>query len=249
MFGKFQPENLLMSSDDTLKLCDFGWCAEFEEEGRTTICGTCEYMAPELFKKVPYGNQIDIWSLGILLFEMIHGRAPFQGSSMTEVWKNIQKKKISFDKSTSLHARCIILSILKEDPLKRPCIKNILAHPNIKDHMRKEENKNSSSKKPPIGKKIQKEEEKSPGKLVIPTQSPQKAPETPGLVAPTRPVATTTTTMRSSSSGEKRLSGGIQIEKHNQEASRVTRSRSGSKNKNIFDPIPNSKDPNLIINL
>lgn len=71
-----------------LKICDFGWCVEATsdpnsakgKEQRTTFCGTLEYMAPEMITNKPHNHQIDVWSLGILLYELVHGKAPFRGN-------------------------------------------------------------------------------------------------------------------------------------------------------------------------
>jgi serine/threonine protein kinase len=58
-----------------VKVCDFGFAANCEP--RMTLCGTVEYMAPEMILRKPYTHKIDIWGLGILLFELIEGHAPF----------------------------------------------------------------------------------------------------------------------------------------------------------------------------
>ena len=73
-----KPENILLFDKNVAKLCDFGWCVEFNDEPRNTFCGTTEYMAPEMLNEKNYGKEIDIWSLGILLYEMLHGHSPFK---------------------------------------------------------------------------------------------------------------------------------------------------------------------------
>ena len=73
-----KPENILLFENNLVKLCDFGWCVKLTLAQRTTFCGTFEYMAPEMIKKNLYGKEIDIWALGILLYEMIHGHSPFR---------------------------------------------------------------------------------------------------------------------------------------------------------------------------
>ena len=72
-----KPENLLVDENNIVKLGDFGWCVELTLGNRVTFCGTYEYMAPEILKEKPYNQGIDIWSLGILLYELLHGFSPF----------------------------------------------------------------------------------------------------------------------------------------------------------------------------
>ena len=69
-------------------MCDFGFAANVEP--RLTVCGTVEYMAPEMILKEPHTNKVDIWGLGILLFEMIEGHAPFQGTQQEVVLGKMQ---------------------------------------------------------------------------------------------------------------------------------------------------------------
>jgi len=75
-----KPENILLDENNNVKLCDFGWCVELKEDDapRKTFCGTYEYMAPEIVKETPYDKSVDIWSLGILLYELLHGYSPFR---------------------------------------------------------------------------------------------------------------------------------------------------------------------------
>lgn len=77
-----KPENLLLDNEGNIKLCDFGWSAEaISNQKRTTFCGTIDYMSPEMIKNEPHDHTLDIWCLGVLLYELIHGDAPFKGSN------------------------------------------------------------------------------------------------------------------------------------------------------------------------
>lgn len=69
-----KPENILLDENFNVKLCDFGWsCYLDDDDYRNTICGTYEYMSPEILEKKKHTNKVDIWCLGILLYEMLHG--------------------------------------------------------------------------------------------------------------------------------------------------------------------------------
>ena len=89
-----KPENILLTNKNKAKLCDFGFAAILGE--RKTLCGTYEYMSPEMVQNRPYDYKIDIWALGILLFELIAGKAPFKGNSPEQVL-NQMKTKIFFN--------------------------------------------------------------------------------------------------------------------------------------------------------
>lgn len=68
-----------------IKLCDFGWCAEVGPADRTTFCGTYEYMAPEVLFHKPQSMAVDVWALGILLYELLHNKPPLSGRSAKEM--------------------------------------------------------------------------------------------------------------------------------------------------------------------
>eukprot|EP00913_Durusdinium_trenchii_P007802 g7323.t1 len=80
-----KPENLLITHDDVLKIADFGWCAATNVL-RTTFCGTMDYLAPEMIQGSGHDQTLDIWSVGILLYEMMVGRPPFQNCNILPAW-------------------------------------------------------------------------------------------------------------------------------------------------------------------
>ena len=81
-------------------MCDFGWCAENINTQRTTFCGTYEYMAPEMLFNNSYDYRIDLWAVGVLLYELVHGRAPFRGETSDEVKRHMLQG--SYELSDSL---------------------------------------------------------------------------------------------------------------------------------------------------
>lgn len=124
-----KPENILLDDNLNVKICDFGWSAEYYENiKRETFCGTYEYMAPEVLLKKSQTNKTDIWSLGVLLYEMTHLKAPFPGRSLNEVIDSINKNIIKFKKTVDINAKKLIISILKLNPKDRPSIDTILNH-------------------------------------------------------------------------------------------------------------------------
>ncbi len=70
-----KPENILITNS-SCKIVDFGWSNE-KNNLRNTFCGTPDYLAPEMIKGLGHNEKLDIWTLGILMFEMLHGKPPF----------------------------------------------------------------------------------------------------------------------------------------------------------------------------
>lgn len=89
-----KPENLLIDNRKRIKICDFGWSAEIQTSNsvtRNTFCGTIDYMAPEIMLGKNQGKSVDIWCLGVLLFELLHDRTPYHGLSMKEKLEKMKK--------------------------------------------------------------------------------------------------------------------------------------------------------------
>jgi len=118
-----------LDKSGNVKVCDFGWSAEAENAKRQTFCGTIDYMAPEMIKNLPYDYHIDIWSLGVLLYELLHGKAPFRGRNDEEKCKNIAKNaEIAFDSALSPEVCDLITKILKPNPVERLTMLEIFNH-------------------------------------------------------------------------------------------------------------------------
>ena len=130
-----KPENILIGENDVLKLCDFGWAKELNVNKRATFCGTMEYMAPEIVGSEMYDFSVDIWSLGILLYELIMGHSPFRSKSKKDrnIMIKIKKHDLVFDKDKNISKECIDLinRLLDVNPETRLKIKDIFEHPFI----------------------------------------------------------------------------------------------------------------------
>jgi serine/threonine protein kinase len=77
-----KPENIVISTEGVAKLCDLGWAAVMESS-RNTYCGTLDYVCPEILQRKDYDLSVDIWSVGILAYEMLMGKAPFEDKDRT----------------------------------------------------------------------------------------------------------------------------------------------------------------------
>jgi serine/threonine protein kinase len=129
-----KPENILIDKYDRVKICDFGWCVQGSEV-RTTFCGTLEYMAPEMLLNEGHSYQVDLWALGILLYELLHGRAPFQSGGDAEKRQQILRNELTFNPVVSGLARDLIQKLLRTNPKERISLDKILAHPWIEKYM------------------------------------------------------------------------------------------------------------------
>jgi serine/threonine protein kinase len=106
-----KPENILLDNKYNCKLCDFGWSVILKDNSsRNTFCGTIEYMAPEIINNEQYDKSIDIWSLGVLLFEMIHGFNPFENNkkNINLLFDNIKHKNLKFQENISDECKDLI---------------------------------------------------------------------------------------------------------------------------------------------
>ena len=127
-----KPENLLLGENNTIKLCDFGWAKNLTLKNRSSYCGTVEYMAPEIIESENYDYSVDIWSLGILLYELLMGYSPFKDKTTKNTIVNIKLHDLKFDKEISDDCKDLINKLLEVNKEKRINIKDILAHNFVK---------------------------------------------------------------------------------------------------------------------
>ena len=125
-----KPENVLLNDGIVAKLTDFGWSNYIEEEKeRKTVCGTPIYLAPEIIKEKGHDEKVDIWCIGVLLFELMTGSVPFQGKDIESLKSNILHLKITWPKEMNKDAKDLISKILKLDPSERITLEEMLEHP------------------------------------------------------------------------------------------------------------------------
>jgi len=140
-----KPENILLTNNLNAKLTDFGWSnyINYEGEQRSTICGTPIYLAPEMIEGFGHDEHVDIWCLGVLLFELLTGTQPFIGQNRHLLLDNIIKVNIVWPTPPRLpmdpDAKDLISKILKKNPEERISLEDMVKHnfflkycPNIK---------------------------------------------------------------------------------------------------------------------
>jgi len=115
-----KPENILMCQNGYSKLTDFGFAKIIEPGTRTyTLCGTPEYIAPEVLLNKGHGKPVDWWTLGILIYEMIVGQPPFCDEDPMGIYQKILAGKIYFPKYFDKNAKALVKKLLTADLSKR----------------------------------------------------------------------------------------------------------------------------------
>lgn len=120
VYRDLKPENLLLDPEGHIRITDFG-LSKKDVEGDTaqSLCGTPEYLAPEILRKVPYGKSVDWWSLGILIYEMINGLPPFYDANRKLMYHRILTAPVPKSQFMSPEAYDLICGLLQRDPTKR----------------------------------------------------------------------------------------------------------------------------------
>ena len=118
VYRDLKPENLLIGPEGYLKLADFGFAKVIS--GRTyTLCGTPEYLAPEVLTSKGHGKGVDWWTLGILLYEMVAGIDPFNDEDPMGIYQNILKGTVRFPRAFDKDAKSLVKHLLQADLSKR----------------------------------------------------------------------------------------------------------------------------------
>ncbi|KAI0878327.1 Pkinase-domain-containing protein [Hypoxylon argillaceum] len=132
-----KPENILVGIHGEIKISDFGWSVHAPNSRRETMCGTLDYLPPEMIKPGSsdnsYNEKVDLWSLGVLTYEFLVGEAPFEDTPvMTQ--RRIARADMSIPSFVSPEARDLIKKLLVLDPEKRIPLDQVQTHPWILKH-------------------------------------------------------------------------------------------------------------------
>ena len=129
-----KPQNILLSANGVIKICDFGFARFFDNKTMiTSIKGTPLYMAPELLSEYPYNKKADLWSLGVILYELFVGQPPFYTNSFQTLMKKIHKEDIRYPDSMTPQFKDFLKGLLHKNPKDRWDWPKILSHPFLKE--------------------------------------------------------------------------------------------------------------------
>jgi len=158
-----KPQNILLSKSNVIKLCDFGFARALSEQSimATSIKGTPLYMAPELVQEKPYNDRVDLWSLGVILYELYYGKPPFYTNSIYKLVRMIVKDSIRWppQRPISKEFQHFINGLLQKNPVRRFNIEHLHQHaflrttpltaPRKKATIKLKHRLNATAKKPP----------------------------------------------------------------------------------------------------
>uniref|UniRef100_A0A4W5Q4F7 Serine/threonine-protein kinase PLK n=1 Tax=Hucho hucho TaxID=62062 RepID=A0A4W5Q4F7_9TELE len=122
--------NFFVNENMELRLGDFGLAAKLEtvEQRKKTICGTPNYLAPEVLNRQGHGTESDIWSLGCVMYTLMCGNPPFETLDLKETYKSIKEVKYNLPSTLSPAAQKLISGILQKNPSDRLTLDQILNH-------------------------------------------------------------------------------------------------------------------------
>ncbi|CAN0340079.1 unnamed protein product [Ectocarpus sp. 6 AP-2014] len=130
-----KPQNILVGAHGRVKLCDFGFARAMSSNTvvLTSIKGTPLYMAPELVKEQPYDLTVDLWSLGVILYELLVGQPPFYTNSIYSLINHIVRDPVQYPADISPDLRSFLQGLLRKDPRQRLSWPELLRHPFVRE--------------------------------------------------------------------------------------------------------------------
>ncbi|GAA6030436.1 hypothetical protein JCM8097_009107 [Rhodosporidiobolus ruineniae] len=130
-----KPENILIGVSGEIKLADFGWSVHAPGNRRSTLCGTLDYLPPEMVENREHTDKVDLWALGVLTYEFLCGQPPFEDlTGHQATYKKITRLDYTIPSHVSPEAADLIKGLLRLKPEDRLPLKDVLVHPWIKKY-------------------------------------------------------------------------------------------------------------------
>ncbi|KAE8731705.1 Serine/threonine-protein kinase Aurora-1 [Hibiscus syriacus] len=121
-----KPENLLIGAQGELKIADFGWSVHTFNR-RRTMCGTLDYLPPEMVESVEHDASVDIWSLGVLCYEFLYGVPPFEAKEHSDTYRRIVQVDLKFPPKPIVSSAA--KDLISQDSSERLPLHKLLEHP------------------------------------------------------------------------------------------------------------------------
>jgi serine/threonine protein kinase len=122
VYRDLKPENILLTKDGHIKLADFGLAKEGirdGEKGTNSLCGTPEYLPPEILDRLGHGTAVDWWNLGMVLYEMLTGLPPWYTNDRKKLFERLRSARLHFPPYVSRRAEALIRQLLNRNPSER----------------------------------------------------------------------------------------------------------------------------------
>uniref|UniRef100_A0A8C9XC40 non-specific serine/threonine protein kinase n=1 Tax=Sander lucioperca TaxID=283035 RepID=A0A8C9XC40_SANLU len=126
-----KSDSILLTLDGRVKLSDFGFCAQISKDipKRKSLVGTPYWMAPEVISKSPYGTEVDVWSMGIMVVEMVDGEPPYFSETPVAAMKRLRDELAPTVRNISPVLKDFLDRMLTREPLERASATDLLEHP------------------------------------------------------------------------------------------------------------------------
>lgn len=122
----------MIDSKGEVKIADFGWSVHAPNSRRKTLCGTLDYLPPEMVLGQQHDSNVDLWCVGVLCYEFLVGEPPFMEREQMETYKRITRVDLSFPDFVSPEAVDLIRRLLVKNPEQRLSLDMVLSHPWIR---------------------------------------------------------------------------------------------------------------------
>ncbi|CAP24824.3 Protein CBR-AIR-2 [Caenorhabditis briggsae] len=123
-----KPENLLIGAQGELKIGDFGWSVHAPSNKRQTMCGTMDYLPPEMVNGNSHSDAVDLWAIGVLCYEFLVGKPPFEHENQADTYSAIKAGRFTYPDFVKKGARDLIGKLLVVDPRRRCSLQEVKDH-------------------------------------------------------------------------------------------------------------------------